>query len=355
MNRRIENLLSGLMAAGAQGAMLHSPENIRYFTGFTGEGCAFIASGVSVVMTDSRYTEQARKQSPGCTVLEPENRDYPQTFSQLAREYGISVLGFEDEFLPVAQHSQFAKALDTAQLIPMGELCVRIRAVKDADEIKLLREACRITDQAFQHFLTILKPGASEIEISAELKYYMAKHHKAAKSFEFIVASGENGSMPHAITSDRLIRAGDMVTLDFGAEYCGYHADMTRTVAVGKPQNEMLEIYRIVQDAQARAAEALAPGKSCREVDAIARDLIHQHGYGGNFGHGLGHGVGLQIHEQPVLSGRSSTILEPGMAVTVEPGIYLPGIGGVRIEDTCIITDTGWESLFVSEKSLIIL
>ncbi len=355
MTKREEKLISGLRAAGAQAALLHSQENIRYFTGFTGEGCAFLADGASVLLTDSRYTEQARKQAPGSVVLEPANRNYAETVAKLAKDHGIEALGFEDEFLPVAQHDQFLKALLPARLIPMGELCVMIRAVKDAGEIELLREACRITDQAFQYFLSIVKPGVSEIEISAELKYYMAMKHKASPSFEFIVASGENGSMPHAITSERLIRAGDMITLDFGAEYAGYHADMTRTVAVGKPSDKMLEIYRIVQQAQAEAAEALAPGKRCREVDAVARDLIAQKGYGEYFGHGLGHGVGLQIHEQPVLSYRSETILEPGMAVTVEPGIYLPGVGGVRIEDTCIITDAGYESLFVSEKSLIIL
>lgn len=355
MSKRIDMLLAYLGGKGAQALLLHSPENIRYFTGFTGEGCAFLVKGTSVILTDSRYTEQAQKQAPDCIVMEPADRNYPAAVAALAKEHSVTALGFEDDYLSFAQHSKFAETLSSVRLLPIGDLCVRLRAVKDSEEIKLLRKACQITDQAFQFFLTILKPGISEIEISNELKYYMAKHHKVQPSFDFIVAAGENGSMPHAIPSERLIQAGDMVTLDFGAEYCGYHADMTRTVAVGKPSNKLLEVYRIVQEAQARAAEALAPGKECRAVDAVARDLIRQHGYGDNFGHGLGHGVGLQIHELPVLGARGDMVLEAGMAVTVEPGIYLPGVGGVRIEDTCLITETGWESLFVSEKSLIIL
>lgn len=355
MSKRIDQLLASLSVLHAEAMLLHSPENMRYFSGYTGEGCIFVSAAALVILTDSRYTEQAKKQAPSFAVEELAIGGFAPSVAELCRKHGVTGLGFEDDILAFTQYQKFAETLASTKMVPVADLCVKIRAIKDAGEIKLLRKACELTDLAFQHFLTILKPGVSEIEISTELKYYMAKTHHVQPSFEFIVASGENGSMPHAIASERLIRQGDMVTLDFGAEYYGYHADMTRTVAVGKPSDRMLEVYQIVMEAQAKAAQALGPGVECRAVDSVARDLIRERGYGSNFGHGLGHGVGLQIHELPGLSAKSDMMLQPGMAVTVEPGIYLPGIGGVRIEDTCLITESGWESLFVSEKSLIIL
>lgn len=355
MANRIEKLTTALKPIGAAAMLLHSPENIRYFSGFTGEGCVFIASGVQAVLTDSRYTEQAMRQAPGFAVMELAMDKFTGTIAGLAGDNGIKTIGYEDDWLQVSQYNKLAGALSGIVLVPTGALCIKIRSVKDSSEIQCLKKACDITDQAFKYALTIAKPGISEIELSVELKYYIAKKFKSQPSFEFIVAAGENGSMPHAIPSDRLIKQGDMVTLDFGAEYCGYKADMTRTFSVGEPSAKMKEIYAIVQEAQIRASRALGPGVDCKVVDAVARDYIRDCGYGSNFGHGLGHGVGLMIHEQPVLNAKSEAVLAPGMAVTVEPGIYLPGIGGVRIEDTCIITETGWESLFVSDKNLIII
>jgi Xaa-Pro aminopeptidase len=355
MIERISKLISSLSQVEAEAALLHSPENIRYFSGFTGEGCAFVAPGALAILTDSRYTEQAQKQSPGFTVFEVVQDQFASKIASLAAENGIKTIGFEDSWLPVSQYRDFCRALGTIVLIDTGSICVKIRSIKDSSEISFLKQACDVTDKAFQYALTIAKPGISEIEMSVELKYYIAKNYKLPPSFEFIVAAGETGSMPHATPSDRPIKNGDLVTLDFGADFNGYKADMTRTFAVGTPSDKMKEIYGIVLEAQLRASRALGPGVECKAVDAIARSYIREHGYGSCFGHGLGHGVGLQIHEQPVLNPRSETVLAPGMAVTVEPGIYLPGIGGVRIEDTCIITETGWESLFVSDKNLIIL
>jgi Xaa-Pro aminopeptidase len=355
MSDRVEKLLAAVKSLGAEAALLHSPENIRYFSGFTGEGCVFISSGARAVLTDSRYTEHAVNQARGFAVVEPKPDNFAGAVAALAADHGVKALGFEDDWLPVSQFEKLSKALPGIRMVPTGALCVKTRAVKDDEEIGHLRKACEITDRAFQYALTIIKPGMTEIELAVELKYYIAKHFSAPPSFEFIVASGPNGSMPHAVPTDRAIGRGELVTIDFGAEYMGYKADMTRTVAVGRPSDKMEEIYCIVLEAQRRGAEALAPGKACKAVDAASRDYIASRGYGANFGHGLGHGVGLQIHEQPVLNPRSESTLEPGMAVTVEPGVYLPGIGGVRIEDTCIITQNGWESLFASSKELIIL
>jgi Xaa-Pro aminopeptidase len=255
----------------------------------------------------------------------------------------------------VAQHRAVAGALEGISTVPAGGVGARLRMVKDAGEIGFLKKAGEITDGAFRYALTVAGPGVTEIELVAEIRYHLAKRYMAQPAFEFIAASGANGSMPHAIPTERKIAAGDMVTLDFGAEYMGYKADMTRTFAVGQPSGKMREVYGIVKEAQKRGAEALGPGKACKDIDAVARGYIAEQGYGEYFGHGLGHGVGLQIHERPNLKPVSEDVLAPGMAVTMEPGIYIPGAGGVRIEDTCVITGNGWESLFTSNKDLIIL
>ena len=194
-----------------------------------------------------------------------------------------------------------------------------------------------------------------EIELCAHLEYFLKKNYGAAPSFDFIVASGDNGSMPHAVTGERKLSAGDMVTLDFGAKIDMYNSDMTRTFAMGKPSPKMRDIYNIVHEAQSAAQERLAPGKACKDIDKIARDIISKHGYGEFFGHGTGHGVGLNIHEEPRLSAQSETILEEGMVVTVEPGIYIPGLGGVRIENTCYITSDGYRSFFDASTDLNII
>jgi len=354
MRERTGKLLKETGSMGAEAALLHSPENIRYFTGFTGEGCVFLSEESAVVLTDSRYTEQAQKQAPGCQILGVVGDAYPVSIAGLCGKE-IKAIAFEDGWLPVAQYAYITEALSGIEMVPLKDLCVRLRAVKSAIEIDNLRKACEITDRLYEYVLKFVKPGITELEIAEEMRHYLMKQYAAKPSFDFIVAAGENGSMPHAIPSGRAVHLGDMVTLDFGAEWLGYKADMTRTFAVGKPSDKMREIYGIVFEAQKRGAEALAPGAACRAVDFAARGFIEQKGYSAFFGHGLGHGVGLQIHERPNLKPISPDVLEPGMAVTVEPGIYLPGEGGVRIEDTCLITKSGWESLFKSSKELIII
>jgi Xaa-Pro aminopeptidase len=360
MRERIVRLLDEAGRMGADAALLHAPENVRYFTGFTGEGCALFyglkkgEAVTGVVFTDSRYTEQARKQAPGVEVVGVVSDAYPAAVASLCGG-AVKAVGFEDGFMTVAQCAAFSEALAGISLVPLADAGVRLRAAKDVEELGYLRRACEITDKLFEYALAYVRPGVTEMDIAEEMRHFLMKEHGAKPSFNFIVAAGENGSMPHAIPSERAVRAGDFVTLDFGAEWMGYKADMTRTFAVGRPSERMMEVYGIVQEAQRRGAEALRPGAACRAVDAAARDFIAQKGYGANFGHGLGHGVGLQIHERPNLKPVSEDILAPGMAVTVEPGIYIPGEGGVRIEDTCLITADGWESLFKSSKDLIIL
>jgi len=227
--------------------------------------------------------------------------------------------------------------------------------VKDEEELKAIQHACDITCEAFEYICTYIKPGMTERQVQLALDYKMLELGAQDMAFSTIVASGENGSLPHAVPGDRVIKSGDLVTMDFGAKVDGYCSDMTRTVAVGEPSDKLREIYGIVLRAQEAAQAALAPGKNCADMDKIARDIIAEAGYGECFGHSLGHGVGIDIHEEPRLSSRSTDVLAPGHIVTVEPGIYVPGLGGVRIENTCVITDDGYKALCSASKELRIL
>lgn len=231
----------------------------------------------------------------------------------------------------------------------------KMRAVKDEDEIACIRRACAISCEAFEDLLSFAKAGMTEKQVQLHLDYKMMELGSERLAFNTISASGVNGSLPHAVPSDRPIARGEMLTLDFGARYHGYDADMTRTVSFGEPSAEMRRIYDTVLRAHLECEKMLAPGVECKSVDAHARRVIDEAGYQGRFGHSLGHGVGIDIHENPRLSAASTDILCPGHIVTVEPGIYVPGLGGVRIEDTCVITETGYESLVPAPKELIIL
>ncbi|NLF79964.1 MAG: aminopeptidase P family protein, partial [Clostridia bacterium] len=242
----------------------------------------------------------------------------------------------------------------TAELMPTSDIAEALRYVKEEREISLMRQACAATDRVFAEICAYIKPGITEKDLARELLYCIMKQGCDA-SFPSIVAAGPNGSLPHAIPSDRRIKEHEFITMDFGCAYAGYHADMTRTVIIGRPNAKQKEIYGIVLAAKQRAEALIHAGLSGREVDAAARDYIAEKGYGGNFGHGLGHGVGLDIHESPRLNQSSEQILRSGCLVTIEPGIYLPGWGGLRIEDTVLVTDNGHENLFTSERELICL
>lgn len=225
--------------------------------------------------------------------------------------------------------------------------------IKTDSEIKILKEAAQIADAAFEHILSFIRPGVSEIEVSNELEFFMRKQGATSSSFDIIVASGLRSALPHGVASEKVIEKGDFVTLDFGAYYKGYCSDITRTIAVGEPSDKLKEIYNVVLEAQIRGVNGIKAGLTGREADALTRDYITEKGYGEYFGHSTGHGVGLEIHEAPGLAFRSETVLEPGMAVTVEPGIYIPGVGGVRIEDDIIITSEGNEGSRSLRKNLL--
>lgn len=227
--------------------------------------------------------------------------------------------------------------------------------IKSEEEINIIKVACEIADNAFTHILNFIKPGVTELDVSNELEFFMRKQGATSSSFDIIVASGLRSALPHGVATDKVIETGDFVTLDFGAYYNGYISDITRTVAVGQPSEKLVEMYNAVLESQLLAVEKVGPGMTGAQADAIARDYLKSKGLGDAFGHSLGHGIGLEVHEGPGLNFRSEVVLEPNMLVTIEPGVYIPGIGGVRIEDDILITETGNEILNHSDKQLIIL
>jgi Xaa-Pro aminopeptidase len=354
-NARVERLRGKMAQAGMQAIRISSAVNRRYLSGFSGtSGILLITQDKAALLTDFRYRVQAGQEASGFEIIE-HGQNQNETLAETIKKWGISTLLFEDRHVTYAEHADLAKALAPAELIPAGDMVDELRMVKDPDELAVLKEAAEVADRAFEHILNFIKPGVTELAIAAELEHFMRKQGASGPSFSTIVASGERSAMPHGTASERVIGSGEFVTLDFGAYYKGYCSDLTRTVMVGAPTDRHREIYSIVLEAQQHALDHLKPGMTGREGDALTRDIITRYGYGEHFGHGTGHGIGMEIHEAPRLSLTSDIVLAPGMVVTVEPGIYLPGFGGVRIEDDVVITETGVQILTRSPKELIVL
>jgi Xaa-Pro aminopeptidase len=277
------------------------------------------------------------------------------TLFEIINSEGLEKLGFEDENASYARYKTFTNKFSNTELIGLGSTVDDLRSIKDEQEIETINKAVQIADGAFKQVLSIIKPGITELDVAAELEYKMKKLGAAGASFETIVASGLRSSMPHGIASEKKLELGDAITMDFGAIYENYCSDITRTVFLGQPNKKLIDIYNIVLDAQLTSEKGAIRGRTGKEVDKIARDIIYGKGYEGKFGHGLGHGVGLEIHEIPRLSTGGEKILENNMTVTIEPGIYIEGLGGVRIEDTIVIKDDNPRVLTKATKDLIIL
>jgi len=351
--KRIDKLRKAMAEAKLDGFFINSPENRRYFSGFTGsEGYLLITHTQSYLLTDFRYLEQAAGQAKEFEIVKIQNEPFEE-LTNLAS--GLRRLGLEGDVLSYVQYEAMKKALPDVELVSTPELLISLRAVKDEAEIELIKKAVAIADDAFGEIINTLREGQSEEEISLTLEFLMRKAGASGRSFDFIVASGERSSLPHGVASAKRIQRGEFVTLDFGAIYQGYCSDITRTVVIGEPDDKQVHIYNIVLQAQLIGIDAVKPGRSGREVDHEVRQFIKEAGYGDYFGHGLGHSVGLAIHERPRLNPREEKLLEPGMIVTVEPGIYIPNWGGVRIEDMVLVTDSGCEVLTKSPKELISL
>lgn len=351
---RIAAVRSCLDRSGLDAILIVDINNIRYLCGFTGsDGVAVISRGGLWFLTDSRYLAQAADEVTGFTLVEY-RRKLIETGSLLMGQ-GFARVGFEASVLTVGDHAQLAASYNSGELIALPDDFVALRSVKDRHELAAMEKIAAIASGAFLQLLPRISPGVTERQLALRLEWLLRDAGADAVSFPFIVASGPRGSLPHASPTDRQIRCGELITFDFGGILDGYCSDETVTVAVGKADQRQREIYRIVKEAHDLALEQIRPGAGCREVDAAARDHIAAHGYNENFGHGTGHGVGLEIHEKPTVSPRSTEILEEGMVITIEPGIYLPGWGGVRIEDTVCVTRDGYRLLTNVPKNLMII
>lgn len=352
---RLAKLRNKLAEGCYDAAFITKRESCMYISGFTGTSAFLIVTqDKALLFTDFRYVEQARKQAPMFETVKYQNSEIP-AINDALKEYKVKRLGFEEESLSYKKYAEYRDKFEADAFIPLNDILGRLRIVKDETEIGVITKAVEIADKAFSHILEVIKPGMMETEVAAELEYHMKKLGASGPSFDTIVASGYRSSMPHGVASEKKLEKGDPVTMDFGAIYKGYCSDMTRTVFLGEPSQEMRKIYGIVLEAQMKALEGAKKGLTGKEIDSIARETIKTAGYGDNFGHGLGHGVGLEIHEEPRLSVTGSVVMEDGMAVTVEPGIYVEGLGGVRIEDLIIICGNKPRILTSSPKELIII
>lgn len=329
--------------------------NRKYLSGFSGSsGYLIITLDRAILLTDFRYRTQAPAQAQYYEVIEhgPKAMD---SVKEILAKLAITKLGFEQNEVTFGLYQSYASSLKPIELIPTDQLVEKLRMYKDTAELQIMQEAADLADQTFSYILTKLTLGVSEKEIALDMEIYMRKQGATSSSFDTIVASGERSALPHGVASDRILQLNEFVKLDFGAYYHGYCSDLTRTVVLGKPTEKHKQIYDIVLEAQLQALDKLKPGMTGKEADAVARDVISKAGFADYFGHGTGHGLGMEIHEAPRLSLQSDVILEAGMVVTVEPGIYIPGFGGVRIEDDVVLTENGIRILTHSSKDFIVI
>jgi Xaa-Pro aminopeptidase len=343
----LERIRQKLSEVKATALLVTQPSNVRYLSGFKSPADArvFITEDKATLITDGRYIHQAKEESRLETLITGPQETWMDKVAELAKPY---VLAVESDHLTVEYWEQL-KEKSGREPIPSKGMINDIRLIKTPEELQFIRDAAAIADQAFHYIINFISPGITEVEVALELERYIRKHG-AENAFEIIVASGVRSSMPHGHASSKAIEDGDLVTLDFGAKINGYHSDMTRTLGVGVISEENQRMYAAVLEAQEAALEALKPGKNGQEVDALVRSILKKHQLDSYFTHGLGHGVGLDIHEGPRMSPRNSDILQTGMTLTVEPGVYIPGQAGVRIEDLTIITDSGHERLSHATK-----
>lgn len=348
---RLQKLRQQFEPLGLDALVVSQPENRRYLSGFTGsDGTLFITHQQAILITDFRYVEQSAREAPQFTVVETPPEALPRRLNDLASEEGAQRVGFESHRVAVADHRDWAEAAGSYRLVPTKELVEDMRAVKDEQELKIIKRAVALADAAMAHIREVIAPGMAEKDVAWELESYVRTRGGEAVAFDLIVASGPNGAMPHAGASGDVIQPGQPIVVDVGARVDGYHSDLTRTLYLGEPDGRFQELYELVLRAQLAAEEGMRPGMACHKADALAREVIAEAGYGKYFGHGLGHGVGLAVHEKPLLRSVSYEVLRPGNTFTVEPGIYILGWGGVRIEDVLVITDEGVEVLSRADK-----
>lgn len=353
-NKRVLKLQETLKERGLDAILVFGSANRRYLSGFAGStGYAVITEDRSDFLVDFRYWEQAAEQCPGWNIVKITGE--ADVFSYL-KEHCIGKLGLEKNFVTIRFSELLLTECGITAVEGIDDVLTKLRMVKDEEELSKIKRACEITDLAFEHILTQIREGMTEAEIDCILQGYMKAYPEVdGMAPRFIVASGEHGALPHGIAGERRIQKGDLITMDFGCNCLGYWSDITRTVCLGKANEKQKEIYYITLKAQEAAIAAVRPGKTGKEIDTVARDVITMAGYGEYFGHGLGHSFGLEIHEVPRCSQNLACDipLETGMIMTIEPGIYIPGFGGVRIEDDIVVTKDGCINLTKAAKELI--
>lgn len=349
---KLERLRNEFEKYGLDAILITSPINRRYMTGFTGTaGAVLVSRDKARFVTDFRYTEQAAEQAQEFEIVEHKSTMEEELKKQL-KELNVSRLGFEKNQITYAAFELYESTFEV-ELVPTSGIVETLRLFKTAEELDTMKKAAKIADDAYEHIQSFIKPGVKEIDVSNELEFFMRKQGATSSSFDIIVASGHRSALPHGVASTKEIQEGELVTLDYGALYEGYCSDITRTLAIGEINDDLRKIYNTVLEAQLRGVEGIKPGMTGREADALTRDYIAEKGYEDYFGHSTGHGLGMEVHEGPSLSYRSELKLAPNMVVTVEPGIYIPGVGGCRIEDDIVITETGNERLTHTSKELI--
>jgi Xaa-Pro aminopeptidase len=347
--RRRARMGEWLAETGTAAALISLPANVRYLSGFAGEGHLVLTGSKGAVCTDSRYELQAKEEASGLETIINVNGQLASV-NEFLNAQGVSLLAFEEHVITYAQFQQLAEQFGSENLKPVQGAVEKLRIVKDAEEIDAIRKAAQITSRSLTELLSELGPGPTEREVALELDRRMVMNGADDVAFDTIVASGPSAACPHASPGQRRLAEGEMVKIDVGCRLNGYCSDMTRTVFLGEPTEQFVELYNVVLDAQEAALEVVRAGLSCAELDGTARAAIEAAGFGEYFTHSLGHGVGLEVHEAPRVSTRSDETLEAGMVVTVEPGIYIEDWGGIRIEDLVVVTEDGCEVLTETPK-----
>lgn len=348
---RLQNLHGKIADEGIDAIIIYKPANVYYFSGFRGDSSIlFIGENFRRFITDSRYTEQAAIQTKDFEIVEQSSGLFKKLVNEI-KISGAKNIGFEGRVLTFDEYNSLKENLSGVELKSVE--VDSLRQIKDAAEISCIRRACEIGDRAFAEVLNFIKPNVTELDVAAELENLMRRYGSEKTAFDTIAASGVRGSLPHGVASDKIIHDGEFLTLDFGAMFNGYCSDMTRTVCVGRASDKQRKIYDAVLAAQKFGLEIIKAGKSAKEIDAAVRENLNRAGIGENFTHALGHSLGLEIHEEPRLSRLSEAVLAPNMIITDEPGVYIAGVGGLRIEDTVLVTDGAAETLTKSDKTLI--
>lgn len=345
MHHRIEKVREYIEKNSLDCVVVSSYENYRYFSGFNGSNCRLVISPFECfLITDGRYETQAEVQTRGFEILIQE-RAGSELLTEVLKKHGFSRVGYESKALSDYEATTLKRDAPRIDWTPLAGFAEDIRIVKDKEEIENIRRAAEIADKAFNELLPVLRPGITERKVAAELEYRLSMSGSEKPAFETIVASGERGALPHGLPSDKKLCENEMVTLDFGACYNGYMSDITRTVWLGSPPEKLIDVWNAVYEAQRESKAAVRAGLSCRELDAVHRAVFEKHGLSGYIRHSLGHGVGLAIHEEPRISRNSDVTLRENMVITIEPGLYLPGLGGVRTEDMVLVTENGYRQL----------